>query len=101
MKLNDNKVLIPKINILLCFLSKHYPRGGCDANMEEVLYNIEINRNEGQYLGKMYSEIDGIKEFKNERIDRLLRDITVDMQLALDEFSNRAVDQVDRLEDVK
>jgi hypothetical protein len=58
--------------------------------MEEVLYNIEIHRNEGSYLGKIYSDIDGVKEFENNRIDRLLRDIIVDMQLALDdEFTTR------------
>jgi hypothetical protein len=58
--------------------------------MEEVLYNIEIHRNEGNYMGKIYSDIDGVKEFENNRIDRLLRDIIVDMQLALDdEFSSR------------
>jgi divalent metal cation (Fe/Co/Zn/Cd) transporter len=58
--------------------------------MEEVLYNIEIHRNEGSYMGKIYSDIDGVKEFENNRIDRLLRDIIVDMQLALDdEFSTR------------
>jgi hypothetical protein len=53
--------------------------------MEEVLYNIEIHRLEGNYLGKIYSDIDGVKEFENQRIDRLLRDIIVDMQLALDD----------------
>jgi hypothetical protein len=59
--------------------------------MEEVLYNIEIHRNEGNYLGKIYSDIDGVKEFENNRIDRLLRDIIVDMQLANDdEFSTRS-----------
>jgi len=46
--------------------------------------------NEGNYMGKIYSDIDGVKEFENNRIDRLLRDIIVDMQLALDdEFSTR------------
>jgi hypothetical protein len=60
--------------------------------MEEMLYNIEIHRNEGNYLGRIYSDIDGIKEFENNRIDRLLRDIIVDMQLALDdEFSTRTI----------
>jgi hypothetical protein len=58
--------------------------------MEEVLYNIEIHRDEGNFMGKIYSDIDGVKEFENNRIDRLLRDIIVDMQLALDdEFSSR------------
>ena len=40
-------------------------------------------------LGRLFSDVDGIKEFKNEYLDQLLRDITVDMQLALEEFSNR------------
>ncbi|MFW6173245.1 MAG: hypothetical protein ACOC5T_05820 [Elusimicrobiota bacterium] len=60
--------------------------------MEEVLYNIEIHKNEGNYLGKMYSDVDGVKEFKNKHIDRLLRDMTIDMQLLLDEFSSYCVD---------
>ncbi|EMR73297.1 hypothetical protein MBGDN05_00112 [Thermoplasmatales archaeon SCGC AB-539-N05] len=59
--------------------------------MEEILYNIEIHRKEGGYLGRIYSDMDGVKEFNNNRIDGLLRDITFDMQLAL-ESSNRTVD---------
>jgi len=58
--------------------------------MEETLYNIEIHKEEDGYLGKLFSDMDGVKEFKNEYLDELLRDITIDMQLALDEFSNRA-----------
>ena len=69
--------------------------------MEEILYNIEIHKDEGRYLGKIYSDIDGVKEFNNERIDRLLRDIIIDMQLALDEFSNRTADFAESLEEVK
>jgi len=70
--------------------------------MEEILYNIEIHRNEENYLGKIYSDIDGVKEFENNRIDRLLRDIIVDMQLALDdEFTTRSTDFVDPLDEVK
>ena len=69
--------------------------------MEEVLYNIEIHKNETNYLGKIYSDIDGVKEFENDRIDRLLRDIIFDMQLALDEFSNRTADFSDGIEEIK
>lgn len=69
--------------------------------MEEVLYNIEIHKQEDRYLGKIYSDIDGVKEFKNNRIDRLLRDIIFDMQLALDEFSNRTADLGETFEEVK
>lgn len=60
--------------------------------MEETLYNIEIHKDEEGYLGKIYSDVDGVKEFKNDQLDKLLRDITLDMQLALEEFSNRATD---------
>ncbi|RLF27707.1 MAG: hypothetical protein DRN08_01510 [Thermoplasmata archaeon] len=60
--------------------------------MEEVLYNIEIHKDEGKYLGRIYSDIDGVKEFRNERIYDLLRDITFDIQLALEEFANRTAD---------
>ena len=60
--------------------------------MEETLYNIEIHRDEAGYLGVLYSDVDGIKEFKNDYLDQLLRDITIDMQLAFEEFSNRTAD---------
>ncbi len=58
--------------------------------MEETLYNIEIHKKSGEYLGKLYSDVDGVKEFKNDHLEKLLRDITLDMQLALEEFSNRS-----------
>ena len=57
--------------------------------MEEVLYDVEIHKNDGRFIGKLYSDFDGIKEFHNERIDKLLRDMIFDMQLVHDEFSNR------------
>ena len=57
--------------------------------MEEILYGIEIHKGEGKYLGKLFSEGNSVKEFRNDHLDRLLRDITIDMQLALEEFSNR------------
>jgi len=63
--------------------------------MEETLYNIEIHKNDSGYLGKLFSDVDGVKEFKNEYLDQLLRDITLDMQLALEEFSNRSAEFTD------
>jgi len=69
--------------------------------MEETLYNIEIHKDEVGYLGKLFSDVDGIKEFKNEYLDQLLRDITLDMQLALDEFSNRTADFTESQEIVR
>jgi len=69
--------------------------------MEETLYNIEIHKNETGYLGKLFSDMDGVKEFKNEYLDQLLRDITIDLQLALEEFSNRTADSFEPHEIVK
>jgi hypothetical protein len=66
--------------------------------MEETLYNIEIHKETTGYVGKLYSDVDGEKEFKNEFLDQLLRDITIDMQLALEEFSNRTADYTDNPE---
>jgi hypothetical protein len=60
--------------------------------MEETLYNIEIHKGTGGYLGRLFSDVDGVKEFKNDQLDKLLRDITLDMQLALEEFSNRTTE---------
>jgi hypothetical protein len=60
--------------------------------MEETLYNIEIHKDVSGYLGKLFSDVDGVKEFKNEYLDQLLRDITLDIQLALEEFSNRTAE---------
>lgn len=58
--------------------------------MEETLYNIEIHKSDDGYLGKLFSDVDGVKEFKNNYLDQLLRDMTIDMQLALEEFANRS-----------
>ncbi len=63
--------------------------------MEETLYNIEIHKDTSGYMGKLFSDVDGVKEFKNEYLDKLLRDITLDMQLALEEFSNRTTEFID------
>jgi len=60
--------------------------------MEETLYNIEIHKSDGGFLGRLFSDVDGVKEFQNEYLDKLLRDITIDMQLALEEFSNRTIE---------
>ncbi len=69
--------------------------------MEEVLYNIEIHKDEDRYLGKIYSDIDGMKEFENQKIYDLLRDITFDIELALEEFSSRSEDVLEPQEEVK
>jgi hypothetical protein len=69
--------------------------------MEETLYNIEIHKDDMGYTGKLFSDMDGIKEFKNEFLDKLLRDITIDMQLALEEFLNRTSEYTETQEILK
>ena len=69
--------------------------------MEETLYNIEIHKDTNGYLGRLFSDVDGVKEFKNEYLDQLLRDITLDMQLALEEFSNRTAEFTETQEIVR
>ena len=59
--------------------------------MEEPLYGIEIQKEGGIYLGRMYSDGGNVKEFKSHKIDLLFRDMIYDMRLALGEFSNRDV----------
>jgi hypothetical protein len=63
--------------------------------MEEILYGIEIHKGDGKYLGKLFSDGNSVKEFINDNLDRLLRDMTIDMQLALEEYSNRTNDLSD------
>jgi len=60
--------------------------------MEEPLYGIEIRKEGGIYLGRMYSDGGNVKEFKSHKIDLLFRDMIYDMRLALGEFSNRDVE---------
>ena len=68
--------------------------------MQEILYNIEINRGGQAFQGKLYSDIDGMKEFQNHRLDKLLRDMIFDMQLNYDEFSNRILEAEEIIEEV-
>ena len=65
--------------------------------MEETLYDIEIHKQEDGFIGKLFSDADGIKEFQNEHLDLLLRDITLDMQLALEEFQQRQAELSDQM----
>ena len=57
--------------------------------MEEPLYGIEIQKERGIYLGRMYSDGGSVKEFKSHKIDLLFRDMIYDMRLSLGDFSNR------------
>jgi len=60
--------------------------------MEEPLYGIEIQKEGDIYLGRMYSDGGGVKEFKSHKIDLLFRDMIYDMRLALGEFSTKDIE---------
>ena len=60
--------------------------------MEETLYTIDIHKKEDTFLGQIFSNEDGTKEFKNKRLEELLRDMSFDMQLAMDTFSERTAE---------
>jgi hypothetical protein len=67
--------------------------------MEETLYDIEIHRGDDRYIGKIFSDVDGVKEFTSEHLDQLLRDITIDIQLTLEEFSQHRTRFPDSVEE--
>ena len=58
--------------------------------MEESLYNIEIHKDATKniYLGKIFSNDNKMTEFKNHKIELLLKDLINDVQLTYDTFSN-------------
>ena len=67
--------------------------------MEETLYDIEIHRGDDIYIGKIFSDGDGVKEFESEHLDQLLRDITIDIQLTLEEFTQHRHNFTDFMEE--
>jgi len=60
--------------------------------MEELLYSVEIYKNDTDYSGKIFSNNNEVKEFHSKNIDDLLRDIISDMELDHEESSNRPKD---------
>ena len=60
--------------------------------MEEKLYGIEIQKEGDNYLGKIFSDVGGLKEFRSNKLELLLRDITYDMRLALGDLSVRNIE---------
>ena len=56
--------------------------------MEELLYSIKINKdtNKNIFLGKIFSNDNNLKEFKNSKIELLLKDLINDVQMTNDSF---------------
>jgi hypothetical protein len=61
--------------------------------MDELLYSIEILRDTSGYHGKLFNDTMGeIKEFHSNDVERLLRDITVEIELDFAVSSGQAKD---------
>ncbi len=60
--------------------------------MEELLYSIKIHKdtNKNIFLGKIFSE-NNLSEFKNHKIESLLKDMVNNVQLKFDTFSNSSM----------
>ncbi len=56
--------------------------------MEEPLARVEIERNErGNFQAVLWSETEGDKEFRAESLERLLRDLTAELEYAVGEHT--------------
>ena len=60
--------------------------------MDETLYTIKIDRAEMNYFGKLSNNNNEIKEFQNDNIADLLKDIVSDIHLDFDSFHNYSKD---------
>jgi hypothetical protein len=53
---------------------------------------VEINRSENDevgYVAKVYSDYDGVREFRNRVLENLLRELTIDLELSFGESVRR------------
>ena len=60
--------------------------------MDEILYHIEIYRNDTEYLGKIFSNNNEVREFHNKNIDDLLSNMVFNIELDYDESLKRSKD---------
>ena len=60
--------------------------------MDEILYRIEIYRNDTEYLGKIFSNNNEVREFHNKNIDDLLNNMVFNIELDYDESLKRSKD---------
>lgn len=52
------------------------------AAIEEQLCRVEIERDgeRGEFVARVYSQLDGEKEYRHRDLDTLLRELTVDLE---------------------
>ena len=66
--------------------------------MDELLYSIEINKDEKGYIGKVSNNNNELKHFKNQFFDDLLQDIVDDITLDFDTASENPKDFFDDID---
>jgi len=49
-------------------------------NMEEVLCNIEITKDNNTFVAKIQSDIGGMREYKSSNFEEVLEQMTMDLQ---------------------
>ncbi|PKK86451.1 MAG: hypothetical protein CVT48_00860 [Thermoplasmata archaeon HGW-Thermoplasmata-1] len=57
--------------------------------MEEPLCSIEISKEGDEFVGILFTENEAAKEFRNENVEILLRDIVMDIELTFEELMKR------------
>lgn len=59
--------------------------------LEEALCRVEINRSEqsSEFVAKIYSDLDGVKELRNPNLELLLRELTIDLEFSFGESMRR------------
>lgn len=59
--------------------------------MEEQLCRVEIIKDprREEYVAKVYSEYEGVKEFRNRNLDHLLRELSMDLEFSYGESVRR------------
>lgn len=59
--------------------------------MEEQLCRVEIVKDprRDEYVAKVYSQYDGVKEFRSRSLDHLLRELSVDLEYSYGESVRR------------
>jgi hypothetical protein len=48
--------------------------------MEEALCHIEITDESGEYLAKVQTELGGVREYRSNDLEEVLRQVVIDLQ---------------------
>ena len=67
-------------------------KGDPGVALEEPLCRVEINRSDddrAEFVAKVYSELDGVKELRNTNLELLLRELTIDLEFSFGESVRR------------